>query len=136
MYSHVKSCVKTDNGITDYFKCQIGVRQGCMLSPLLFSLYLNELIEMLQNCNGIYVNENVPNITTLMYADDLVLCSDSVGRLQQMIYVLETFCKNWGLEVNLTKTKAIVFRRGGPLRKNERWYFNGNNVEIVSYYKY
>ena len=80
---HLKSSVRIGNTVTEYFECQVCVRQGCMLSPLLFSIYLNELIVMLKNsgCSGIYVNEIVPHISTLMYADDLVLCSDSVGRL-------------------------------------------------------
>ncbi|XP_077996531.1 uncharacterized protein LOC144449832 [Glandiceps talaboti] len=44
MYCGVKSCVRTDKGKTEYFECPIGVRQGCMLSPFLFSFFINELV--------------------------------------------------------------------------------------------
>ena len=41
-----------------------------------------------------------------------------------------------GMEINLDKTKIIVFRNGGPLRAVEKWYFNGVQVDVVSFYKY
>lgn len=53
-----------------------------------------------------------------------------------MINVISMFCKKWGLEVNLDKSKVMVFRNGGPLRQNEKWYFNGKLLDIVNGYKY
>ena len=49
LYSKLKSAVQTKGGITEYFDCTIGPRQGCILSPLLFSLYMNELLDMLKS---------------------------------------------------------------------------------------
>ena len=46
------------------------------------------------------------------------------------------FWKSHGPDVNLTKTKIMVLRRGGPLRNNEEWYFDSRKIEIVSTYKY
>jgi hypothetical protein len=61
MYSQLKVCVKTNIGLTEYVHCNVGTRQGCMLSPFLFVLFLNEFIEMLSDHtqNGIYVNGDV-----------------------------------------------------------------------------
>ena len=138
MYKSLESCVRTPGGITDYFKCSIGTRQGCMLSPTLFSLYVGELITMLDEagCRGTFVNEDINNIIALMFADDVVAGADTVGRLQKTIDVIAAFCKKWGLIVNLSKTKVMVFRNGGTLRQNEKWYFNGSRLEVVSMYKY
>ena len=57
-------------------------------------------------------------------------------RLQKMIDVIAAFCDKWGLIVNLAKSKVMVFRNGGPLRQNEKWFFKGTRVEVVSSYKY
>ena len=58
--------------------------------PFLFILYIGELIDMLDElgCHGIYVNEDAKNITILLYADDMALIADTIGRLQSMIDVL------------------------------------------------
>ena len=126
MYLALKSCARTPEGITNFFECKTGTRQGCMLSPFLFILYIGELIDMLDElgCHGIYVNEYAKNIMILLYADDMALIADTVGRLQRMIDVLESYCCKWNMLVNLIKTKIMVFRRGGVLRKNEQWFYN------------
>ena len=46
------------------------------------------------------------------------------------------FCSKWGLNVNLEKSKIIVFRNGGKLRSNEKWFYRGDRLEVVPYYKY
>lgn len=51
MYSFLESCVRTPGGITEFFKCTIGTRQGCMLGPCLFSLYVGELITMIEEAD-------------------------------------------------------------------------------------
>ena len=107
-----------------------------MLSLFLFILYLSELIDKLKanGCQGVYLDERTENVMILLYADDM--CSDTVGRIQKMIDVLGQFCEKWAMIVNLTKKKIVVFRRGGCLKQNEKWYYNGGKIEVVSSYKY
>jgi hypothetical protein len=138
MYLKLQSSVVTPEGITEFFQTQIGVRQGCQLSTFLFNHYLNEFIDMckVQNCHGVYVNEVFPNVMTLLYADDLIEGSDTVGRLHKLIDVLSLFCDKWGLSVNMTKTKVIVFHNGGILKHNERWFYKGQELEIYYFYRY
>ena len=138
MYTKLKSCVKTPDGLTELFSCLMGTRQGCMISPLLFILYINILVVM---CNqsgnpGIYLDETFPSVQLLMYADDLAMVNDTVGRLQAGLDTLSTFCRNYGLRVNDTKTKIMVFRNGGTLRQNEKWFYRGTRIDTVTYYKY
>lgn len=139
MYSQLKSCIRLDNNcLTEYFDCSVGTRQGCMLSPFLFTFYLNELIESINSGegNGIYVDEVWSDVKLLLYADDIVLCADTVGNLQKQINILKVFCEKWGMKLNLKKTKVMVFRRGGRLRKNEKWYYGENRMEVVQHYTY
>ena len=53
-----------------------------------------------------------------------------------MLNTLQQFCNQWGLVVNMAKTKITVFRNGGPLKHFENRYFKGSEIEIVSHYKY
>ena len=138
MYSKLQSCIKTVDGISDFFNCDIGTRQGCMISPLLFILYLNELINMLYNynCPGIYLNESAPNVQALFYADDICIFNDTIGRLQTQLNVLSEFCTKYDLNVNLAKTNIVVFRNGGHIRTNEIVCYKNIKLENASYYKY
>ena len=138
MYNKLKSSVITPEGITEFFHVHIGVRQGCQLSTFLFNHYLNELVDLnkYQGGQGAFVSEIFPNIMLLLYADDLIQCTDTVGRLQKLITILEGYCDKWGLNINLSKTKIMVFRNGGPLKKNEKWFYKGNELEHVSFYRY
>ena len=138
MYGKLKTCLRTPEGLTEFFVCLLGTRQGCMLSPFLFALYIEELIEMLKSagCRGIYIDEFAENVMALLFADDVAICSETVGRLREMIKVLENFSNKWGLKVNLDKTKIMVFRRGGKIKADEVFYFENNKIEIVNRYKY
>lgn len=138
MYAQLKTCVRTPSGLTDFFACDIGIRQGCVLSPFLFALYIGELTDMMKRsgCQGVYLDENAPNVMILLFADDIVQGANTVGRLQKMINVLAEFCTKWGMKINLLKTKILVFRRGGIVKQTERWYFMGKPIEVVSFYKY
>ena len=128
MYKNLKSCVKTTQGITELFQCSTGTRQGCMLSPSLFKFKLSRSIY--------YIDEVVPNLMVLLYADDLVQCADLPGRLQSQLNVLADFCEKWGMKVNFDKTNVMVFRNGGIIKRNELWYFKGQQLRPATYYKY
>lgn len=139
MYSNLCSCVKLNNGnCTEYFPCNIGTRQGCKLSPILFSLLINDVFEGLKNSGiqGVQVSTECEDILALGYADDLSEGSDTVRKLQSIINTTSDICHRIRMEVNMSKTKVMVFRNGGFLRKNEVWYFRGRRIETVSAYKY
>ena len=71
----------------------------------------------------------------LLYADDLVQCADLPGRLQSQLNVLADFCEKWGMQVNFDKTNVMVFRSGGIIKRNELWYFKGQQLRPATYYK-
>ena len=50
-----------------------------------------------------------------------------------ILNILSSFCDNYGMKVNTDKTKIVVFRRGGPLRHYEKWTYNGNPIDVVSF---
>ena len=68
MYENLRSCVRAQGGLTHYFDCSVGTRQGCMLSPFLFALYIRELVYMLKNSYGIFITEELSHLNILLYA--------------------------------------------------------------------
>ena len=137
VYSNGKATVRTDEGLTDFFECKLGVRQGCMLSPRLFIIFISESEKMLRKLKfrGTSIG-NAIEVFLPMYADDIVFLGDTVIELQKNINILEKLCDKWGMEVNLTNTQVIVFRNGGKTSKSERFTYKSNTVKIVTYYRY
>ena len=111
MYAVDKACVFTSEGPSNLFECGIGVNQGCPLSPLLFSLYLDELGSRLEEASEETdyprLAENL--IAILLFADDIALFSYSQKGLQRQLDILHAFCSARGLRVNVQKTKTMVF---------------------------
>ena len=139
MHQDVLAAVKFDrNKITDYFKCMNGVKQGCVLSTLLFSMYLSKLesIFISQGVPGIQILPNDVSVFMLMYIDDICIFSDNPIDLQKKLNILDNYCRDWGLKINTNKTKIIVFRNGGIIKHNEKWFYKGEKLENVTYYSY
>ena len=127
MYKKTKCVVKMGGSCTEFFAVTRGVRQGCPLSPILFNLYVNDIFRImnLNNESEIFLNKEVP-INALMYADDLILLSVTPEGLQKHIDKLSKYCDDWRLNINLKKTKIMIFNRGNNLIKSEfnikRWF--------------
>lgn len=129
---YTKSDVWTGKELSEHFETKYGVKQGCLQSPVLFSLYLNDLHECLEG--GLFIDEM--NIRILMYADDIVLLADDVGTMQQMINHLAKYIYIWGMMVNQTKSEIMMFRKGGRLAESEKWTYNGEWFRTVNEYQY
>ena len=128
IYKKTKCSVKVKDSCTDFFEYTRGVRQGCPLSPILFNIYVSDLFKIINENNetDICLNGNDP-INALMYVDDLVLLSDIKEGLQKQIDKLSKYCEQWKLNINLKKTKIMIFNRGNTIIKSE---FTINNVMI------
>ena len=84
MYSHSVCCVKHNYTRSEFFNYHKGVRQGCIVSPLLFNFYLNELPFILNNnAKDSILLPDGSHLNCLLYADDLLLIFNSAEGLQQ-----------------------------------------------------
>ena len=98
------------------------------MSPALFSLFIDEFVELIEQSGlrGIQLCPAIVEIFLLLFADDVGLISDSVIGLQRQFFPLNDFCIERKLNVNIPKTKVVVFKNGSLLARNERWTFNGS----------
>ena len=136
LYNKTRCAVKMKDGITEFFDYTKGVRQGCPLSPLLFNLYVNDLIDTINknSTTDVYLNAN-NKINALMYADDLVLISETKEGLQRQIDSLHEYCKKWKLSINIKKTKTMIFNRGNKLIKSD-FNVGSSPIENVKTFTY
>lgn len=131
--------LKLPMGNTDYFENLHGTLEGSPNSPLNFGLYINDLLEDLSNSGlGIYYASGLlDKIVVLAYADDLVLVASNEHDLQLELDILYGFCRKWRLNVNVTKTKAMVFRRNPRCRMTKvNVKYGSHDIEQVASYKY
>ena len=115
IYMFQKCKVEWNMSCSDDFNVNNGVRQGAVLSPTLFSLYIDELFEILKKSGlGCFINQYYYGVVG--YADDIVLlCPDRSG-LQQMVNITHDFLSDMGLCISVnhiepkkSKTKCVAF---------------------------
>ena len=149
IYRQAVSQVRWAGNNSTIFTCKLGVRQGDNLSPVLFSLYLNDLVSFLdQKCRGLsqlselthkYMDTDTLyyhlKLFILLYADDTVILSDTAEDLQEGLIAMEEYCKLWALQINTEKTKVCIFTRKRKLAPNN-FLFNGDSLEIVNSFNY
>ena len=140
MYESAKSCVKESTSISGLFACNMGVRQGENLSPLLFALFLNDFeISLSRKFNGLPTFEELSrilgsdeieyfiNMYTLLYADDTLVLAESPTDLQLALDEVGDYCQKWGLSINQTKTKVVIFSRG---KVKKQFHFKIGHLDI------
>ena len=129
IYNTTTNSLIYNDSLTPKFISNIGVKQGDTLSTILFNLYINDLPNIFSfDGNDPIVVGHTP-MNCLIYADDLVIMSTSAEGLQQCLNKLATYCNKWKLQVNLKKTKVILFNRQGSLIKSIiSKYQNNTNI--------
>ena len=135
IYSNDKACIKINKEeVTDTFDTNQGVKQGCVLSPLLFNIYMSDLAMKLDSD----INETNPfsdHPSCILWADDIILLSENEDGLRKMIKSMENYCKEKELILNTDKTKCMIFNKSGRLIR-KYFSFNNSNLETVKSYKY
>ena len=118
------------------FQSITGVKQGCPMSPTLFGLHMDDLHGYLMSV----VVLDVPMLSSgaVMpnsdYADDTALMAARPLSLQHLTNTVSAFCILMGMIISVAKTKVLVFNSNYP--GPYQWLCNGQQLEIVSAFKY
>ena len=136
VYTEDKACVKIGNNISNPFVINQGVKQGCVLSPTLFNIFLSDLEINFEDLNAEPLEYSQgEKLSCIMWADDLLLLSKSQIGLQNMLNKLKIYTENNGLSVNIDKTKVMIFNKTG--RHMRRSFKLGElRLETTRQYKY
>ena len=136
VYKQVSAKILTKSSFTESFEYKWGVKQGCILSPTLFNMFIDDLSTFFKDKGTFQIPLKDHEVSLLLYADDLVLLSDSAIGLQRQLNWLQEYCELWNLRVSKEKSKIMVFRNGGRLRNYEKWFYNGSRLETCTYFTY
>ena len=90
LYESAKGQIRTQGRVSEIIQSTIGVKQGCPLSPTLFGLYIDEIAEYLKEKGGKGAQLRGTQIPLLLYADDILLISDSLEEMQNHLNILRT----------------------------------------------
>ena len=138
MYDGNEMYVRIHGGLTVPFITTVGVKQGCVLSPLLFNLFLNKLLDQYdETCDPVEINGKPLHV--LMYADDCVVFSLSANGLKKAIGKTVEHFSSLNLEVNTLKTKVLIFNLSGQSLAsdpNHKFIVNSKPLAVVSEYTY
>ena len=131
-YSNLTSVVKWNNSLSRSFEVLSGVRQGGVLSPHLFAIYVDDLIVKLRKLKvGCYIGDVF--IAALVYADDFCLMAPCRSSLQLLLDACVEYGKEWCITYNPKKSNIVLFgktRNCFPLTMYEK------ELDIVNDYKY
>ena len=135
MYQKISLCIQSGLRVSPFFSSSIGVRQGDNLSPTLFNIFLHDLPAKLgADCQPATFGEM--SISSLLYADDLVLLSETENGLQELLKRLHEYASLWALEVNTLKTKCLYIGPKRPVGTKISCQFGNNPIEEEDTYSY
>ena len=111
MYLSTFNCIKKENYLNKPRVNNVGLKQGDSLSPTLFNIFLNYIGKEL-NTENTHLKLGLHTLNHLLFADDLLLLSEARSGLQNCLEQLGKYCNKWNLNVNISKTKAMIFSKG------------------------
>lgn len=127
-YVNQTMCVRWGGAFSEPFYVSNGVRQGGILSPFLFNLYVDDLSDNLNKCQvGCYIGDKLVN--HLMYADDIALCSPSSLGLSRLLKICEDFGVRHDVKYNAKKS-FIMEIRSARLKSADLPVFYLNNAAL------
>ena len=128
MYVNQKLRVRWNNIYSDFFSVKNGVKQGGVISPCLFCIYIDGLLNELEmNGSGCYMGGVFAG--AFAYADDITLLAPSISALKEMIRICEKYASAFSIKFNSDKSQFIVFGSNKDVNVNIK--VNGQNVEKV-----
>jgi hypothetical protein len=104
------------------------LRQGCSLSPALFNIFIDDILVRLEEANTHPPVIRKRQIVRLYFADDVAVGATTTIGLQRAINCIKDYCDEWSLKINVTKTKIVVFKKGGKLSRDEKWSLGGEEI--------
>nr|XP_014351054.1 PREDICTED: oxysterol-binding protein-related protein 10 [Latimeria chalumnae] len=142
LYKKILACVRIEGVTSEWFDVVTGVRQGCIISPLLFNIVLDYVLRRAfdnpdQEMPRIHIGDS--KISDLEDTDDAALIAQSVAEIEVLAEHLNREAKKWGLRISIEKTKvmSVVCKEGSdrtvminkePVERVDRFVYLGSEI--------
>ena len=134
MYKITEYCIKLKGGYSPPIISNLGLKQGCPLSPMLFNLYIDDIKEIYDDlCEPVTLQST--KLNHFLYADDLVILSLSKEGLQRCLDKTHIYAKTNLLTISVMKSKSIVFNGSGKFLR-DTFHIGDENIEPVQEFCY
>ena len=130
----MESVCKWNSTISDSFKVPTGVKQGGILSPHLFIIYVDDLLKRLRK-RGVGCHMLNIFVGAILFADDLCLIAPTRSAMQIMLNICQEFCEEFGLQFNSKKSKLLVLG-GCHDKQTHSVSLNNEPIQMVSEWRY
>ena len=131
LYDKATSAVQMNGSIGEWFRTTVGVRQGCLLSPTLFNIFLEPIMsDALEEHDG---KVSSRNITNLRFADDIDALAEEEQELEALVESLDKTCTRYKMEISAEKTKLMTNSANGIQREIK---VKGQKLGTVTSFKY
>ena len=132
-YKSSKGMIKQGNSISKAFAIEEGVKQGGIISPLLFNFFINDLLSQCLELNiGAKVGEL--NVCVIAYCDDLILLSPIKSHLRKLLSVCDEFAIKWKLQFN--PLKSLIYCTDNNRLQESNFLIGGGNLKPVTDFEY
>ena len=141
LYAESRACVRVGNMLSEWFPVKMGLRQGCVMSPWLFNLYVDGVVRDVnarvlgRGLELVGDDDHAWELNQLLFADDTVFVADSEEKLQRLVTEFGRVCERRKLRINVGKSKVMKCSRDmDGARMNVD--LNGEVLEQVNEFKY
>jgi exonuclease III len=136
LYQNSKVAVKVGRDFSETFLLEKGLRQGCPLSPILFDIFINDILQGSDKFGIEVPGTSKHKLCGLMFADDIVLLAPDRIKLKRLIHQVEIWSNKWEMSVGANKCGIMVFGGDNNSLKDTIWTLQNEEVPIVDSYTY
>ena len=136
IYSEATCSINVNNILTEWFKTDSGVIQGDTLSPTLFNIFINDMVNEVNALNLGIPFDDGNRLSILLYADDIVVLSETEAGLQSILDTIYSWSMKNLIRFNKNKSNIVHFRKSYKPRTDYNFKLGQATLDAVSQYKY
>ena len=136
LYSTSEVVVRVGSHLSEPFPLKRGLRQGCPMSPVLFDIFINDILDGLEEFGVEVPGVDGRKLSGLMFADDVVILAPNQTNLRILMHRVEYWADRWEMTIGAPKCGITVFNGDLFAVRREQWTLQGQNIPVVEKYTY